>query len=154
MAKKSNGRSRSSPSEQLRRLLIDEGFKETLGWLKVEATDSAPAAEGDSDPAAEGQDSAGPKSAAERQAEQTVRDKENGWARCYAKAPNDPDAKELVSQVAKAIESPLMRQAIKVTLDRPNSVFRGEKVRGLRGIRRVVVCRLIGDDGVGGVGAA
>ena len=59
MAKKSNSRSRSSPSEQLRRLLIDEGFKETLGWLKVEATDSGPAAEGASDLAAEGQDSAG-----------------------------------------------------------------------------------------------
>ena len=56
--------------------------------------------------------------------------------------------------MAKAIESPLMRQAIKVTLARPNSVFMGERVRGLRGIRRVVVCRLIGDDGVGGVGVA
>ncbi|MGA7973197.1 MAG: hypothetical protein WCA36_10350 [Pseudolabrys sp.] len=139
MAKKSNGR--SSPSEQLRRLLIDEGFKETLVWQQAEPAESGPTA-------AE-QDSTGPKSAAERQAEQTVRDKENSWARCYAKAPNDPDAKELVSQVAKAIDSPLMRQAIKVTLARPHSVFRGEKVRGLRGIRRVVVCRLIGDDGVG-----
>ena len=54
--------------------------------------------------------------------------------------------------MAKAIESPLMRQAIKVTLAHPRSVFMGEKVRGLHGIRRVVVCRLIGDDGVG-VGA-
>ena len=146
MAKNGNGR--SSPSEQLRRLLIGEGFKETLVWQQAEPAESGPAA------AAKEQEAAGPKSAAERQAEQTVRDKENGWARCYAKAPNDPDAKELVSQVAKAIESPLMRRAIKVTLARPNSVFMGERVRGLRGIRRVVVCRLIGDDGVGGVGVA
>lgn len=138
MSENSNGRSQSSPSERLRRLLIGEGFKQALVWLHDEATDAT----------TDGQDSTGPKSAAERQSAQTKRDKENGWARCYAKAPNDPDARALVSLVAGAIESPLMRRAIRATLAHPSSVFVGEKVRGLRGIRRVVVRRLIGNSGV------
>lgn len=74
--------------------------------------------------------------AAERQRTQTLRDEIKGWARCYAKAPDDPDAREIVAMVAKAIISPPIRKAVRVAVAHPEYVFMGEKVAGLSGFDR------------------
>jgi hypothetical protein len=82
--------------------------------------------------------------ATQRQREQTLRDAAEGWARYYAKAPDEPDAREVVALVAKAIKSLPIRRAVRVTVAHPQYVFIGEKVAGLGGVRGMVVRRLIG----------
>jgi hypothetical protein len=87
---------------------------------------------------------------AKRQAEQKIRDKEAGLARCYAKAPDDDDARSIVSLVGNTIK-PLhdktalhIRTALRLTIEHPRSVFIGEKVLRLGGIRGIIVRWLIG----------
>jgi hypothetical protein len=82
--------------------------------------------------------------AAARQRAQTHRDEGKGWARCYAKAPDDPDAREIVAVVAKAIESLSIRRAVRLAVVHPQYVFVGAKIAGMGGIRGIVVRRLIG----------
>ena len=133
------------PSEKLRRLLLKENFRQALVWLKDSRCRTG-------EPFSEerGEEHRGkPKSASARQDEQTVRDKANGWRRCYAKAWDTPEARAIVSSVAKATEFPFMVQAIRLVIDHPESVFIGEKVRTLRGVRGVIVRRLIGAIDVG-----
>ncbi len=113
-----------------------EGFEETLVWLQ-----SGPCSSDEI--TGDGKETKA-KTAAERQAEQTIRDEDDGWKRCYAKAPDDPDARDLVAMVAKAIASPIVRRAVRMTVTRPQSVFVGERLRGLSRIRRWIVQRLIG----------
>jgi hypothetical protein len=97
------------------------------------------------EPSAEEDDEEKKKSdAAKRQREQTLRDEQKGWARCYAKAPDDPDAREVVAMVATAIKSLPIRRAVRLAVTHPQYVFIGEKVAGLGGIRGMLVRKLIG----------
>ena len=113
-----------------------EGFEETLVWLQ-----SGPCG---SDETPEEGDESKAKTAAERQAEQKIRDESVGWKRCYAKAPDDPDAREIVAMVAKAIASPIVRKAVRIAVMRPQTVFVGERVCALPRIRHWIAHRLIG----------
>jgi hypothetical protein len=125
-----------TPSAGLRHLMELEGFEEALVWRQSGPCSSDEAA-------GEGKEK-NAKTAAERQAEQKKRDEDDGWKRCYAKAPDDPDAREIVAMVAKAIASPVVRKAIRLAVTRPQTVFVGERVHGLLGIRRWIVRWLIG----------
>jgi hypothetical protein len=117
--------------------MLAEGFEKAVVWLQADTCAS-------DDPPTEGAKKTKTKTAAERQTEQAIRDEESGWKRCYAKAPDDDDARALISLVAKAIISPVVRRAIKLAIAHPGSVFLGEKVRALRGPRGYVVRTLTG----------
>ncbi len=126
-----------SPSANLLKLIVAEGFWEAVVWLQ---TDLPPSNE----PSVGETKETKAKTATERQADQTVRDEDNHWKRCYAKAPDDPDARALVAMVAKAIVSTDVRKAIRLVIENPELALIGEKVRGLRGVRSWIVRWLIG----------
>jgi hypothetical protein len=133
---------RPYPSKRLLALMVAEGFGEAFVWQqKAGGTSGEPPGEPPDDEKT---------NEAKRQAEQKIRDKEAGLARCYAKTPDDDDARSIVSLVGNTIR-PLhdktalhIRTALRLTIEHPQSVFIGEKVRALRGVRSVVVRRLIG----------
>jgi hypothetical protein len=113
---------------------------QTTDAPRVQPSDTPPV-----EPSAEEDDEKKKKiDAAERQREQTLRDEGEGWARCYAKAPDDPDAREIVAMVAKAIKSLPIRRAVRLAVTHPQYVFIGAKAAGLGGIRGMVVRKLIG----------
>jgi hypothetical protein len=125
-----------SPSPRLLHLMELEGFEKTLVWRQSGPCDSGEGFKEGNEKKA--------KTAAERQAEQTIRDEDVGWKRCYAKAPDDADARDLVAIVAKAIASPIVRRAVRIAVTRPQTVFVGERVHRLLGIRRWIVRWLMG----------
>ncbi|MBX9842118.1 MAG: hypothetical protein K2Z80_09965, partial [Xanthobacteraceae bacterium] len=70
---------------------------------------------------------------AERKAEQRERDLAEGWRQHNVKAPDDPDARELLSYVAQALKSKKLRRIIRSALSDPDLVMIGRRVRRLRG---------------------
>lgn len=140
----------ASPSPDLRRRMVGEGFVKAVVWQQVAdrcTPDAPPVQPPDAppvEPPDEEKDEKRKAEAKKRQRAQTIRDEEEGWARCYAKTLDDPDAREVVAMVGKAIVSQLVRRAVRVAVVRPQSVFIGEKVAGLRGMRGALVRRLIG----------
>ena len=63
---------------------------------------------------------------------------------CYAKTENDPDARALVSAVAKGIVGkPTVRAAMWLAIRNPDIVFLGERISRLGRIGRSIVRALI-----------
>jgi hypothetical protein len=116
-------------------LMESEGFEEMLVWRQSCVSGS--------NRASDEVDGKKAKTASERQADQTIRDETSGWKRCYAKAPDDPDAGEIVAMVARAIESPFVRKAIRIAVARPQTVFVGERVLVLTGIQKWIIRWLV-----------
>ena len=70
---------------------------------------------------------------AQRKAEERERDLAAGWRQHNVKAPDDADARELLSFVAQALKSPKLRKAIRLTLADPDLISIGRRVRRLKG---------------------
>lgn len=114
------------------KLLRDHGFQQRTAWI-----------EGEADSEQDGIQAGGAKSAAaKKKTEQRVKDRKNGWAECHAKAPDDCDARALVSLVAKSIKDENVRAMIWLAIRNANTIFLGEQLIHLGRIRRFIV-RLI-----------
>lgn len=70
---------------------------------------------------------------AQRKAEERERDLAAGWRQHNVKAPDDADARELLSSVAQALKSQKLRKAIRLTLADPDLITIGRRVRRLKG---------------------
>jgi hypothetical protein len=81
---------------------------------------------------------------AKRKRDQRIADKAAGWAQCHAKAPDDADARELVSLVATGIMDPTFRAAIWIAVRKPHIVSLGAQVYRLAGVRRFILRSIIG----------
>ncbi len=52
----------------------------------------------------------------------------NGWRQCNVNAPHDSDARRLLSEVGKSIESRRVRSAVRMALRDPDLVLQGERI--------------------------
>ena len=111
------------------KLLEDHGFEKRSAWLRLgNDVDSH------RDAATETREK--PKSKqAEAKVKQRREDRKNGWAECYAKAPDHDDARRLIAEIGKAIRAPRMRKAIRIVLRNPRTALVGEKVLRRQGLR-------------------
>lgn len=70
---------------------------------------------------------------AKRKTEQRERDLIEGWRQHNVKAPDDADARELLSHIAQAIKSKKVRKIVRAALADPELIVIGRRVRRLRG---------------------
>ena len=119
-------------------LLTADGYVQKLAWIQLgnghEGVDEkdAPPTEKPLSPEAQ------------RKRDQRTADKAAGWSQCHAKAPDDADARELVSLVATGIMDPAFRAAIWMAARNPHIVSLGAQVQRLAGIRRFIVRSIVG----------
>jgi len=81
---------------------------------------------------------------AKRKAAQRERDLAEGWRQHNVRAPDDPDARELLGHLAQAMKSKKVRKIIRAVLADPELVVIGRRVRRLRGDAGVQVRNLLG----------
>jgi hypothetical protein len=127
-------------------LLQDHGFAERSAWIRLGEGGHGERRLGEK-----------PKSKqAGAKAKQRREDRKNGWAECYAKAPDDDDARRLIADVGKAIKDPRTRRAIRIALRNPCAVLLCERVLHTKGIKsriaRVVLAGCLGRAPKSGVG--
>lgn len=120
----------SEPSEQSGEPapLISKARLKRDGWREVQAF--IPPSE---PPPPTGTEVPGPRTDAERKADQRKRQLADGLKQLNVVAPEDDDARALVMQVAKAIGSKTVRRDIAAVLADRELVKIGRKVRRLRG---------------------
>jgi len=106
------------------------GWRETKAFIEPD---------GIADPATENRTAE-----ATRKAEQRERDLAEGWRQHNVKAPDDADARELLSHIAQAIESKRFRKILRTVLADPDLVVIGRRVRRLRGEAGTQVRTLLG----------
>jgi hypothetical protein len=124
-----------SDEQLLFSLLRDHHFEERPAWVRLTGAQdgSAPA------------DRAKPKSKqAEAKVKQRTRDRENGWAECYAKAPDDDEARRLIAEVGKALKDPCTRRGLRILLRNPRTALVGERVFRRRGLRWFIARLVLG----------
>ena len=111
------------------RILQEHGFAERSAWIRLGENGHGGTRNGKK-----------PKSKqAAAKAKQRHEDRKNGWAECYAKAPDDDDARRLIADVGKAIKDPRTRRAIRIVLRSPCAALLGDKVQRRNGIRWRIV---------------
>ena len=119
-----------APSPELARRMRSEGMRAKTGWF-YEGTQH-PGTHAEAASAGEEAGEQTHREQRERQQQQTKRDSENNWRRCYAKAPDDDDARALVSRVARAIADPTTRRAVNIAVEHPQAAILGDKLRKTR----------------------
>jgi hypothetical protein len=82
--------------------------------------------------------------AAQRKAAERERDLANGVRQVNVKVVDDPQARDVVSQVAAAMKSRKMRSVVRMVLTDPELCAIGLKVRRLRGERGEYVRKVLG----------
>lgn len=134
-ARKESGQSPGEfPSnEELRETLLKKGWIETTAL--VEPDTEVPSRNNSGQARSAG---------AARKAEQRERDLAAGWKQHNVKAPDDADARELLSFVAQVIKSKKARQIIRVALADPDLIRIGRRVRRLGGEPGTRVRQLLG----------
>ncbi|MCW5688734.1 MAG: hypothetical protein KIT76_09340 [Pseudolabrys sp.] len=116
-------------------LLRDHHFEERPAWVRLAGVETG----------GKGAGGAKPKSKqAEAKAKQRVHDRENGWAECYAKAPDDDEARRLIAEVGKALKDPRTRRGLRILLRNPRAALLGERVFRRRGIRWFIARLVLG----------
>lgn len=118
------------PTPELAQQMRSQGLRPRLAWVHEPGRTEEDAKERKR------------RKARERQRRQTERDTTK-WARCYAKAPDDDDARALVNKIARAIADPEIRRAVRLALENPPVVFLGFKVFQAEGFRRWLLRRLL-----------
>jgi hypothetical protein len=106
------------------------GWKETTAFIEPD---------GAAEPATEEQSPE-----AKRKADQRERDLAEGWRQHNVKAPDDADARELLTHLAQAIKSKKLRKVVRAVLADPDLVVIGRRVRRLRGEDGAQVRKLLG----------
>lgn len=106
------------------------GWKETTAFIEPD---------GAAEPATEAQSAE-----AKRKADQRERDLAEGWRQHNVKAPDDADARELLTHLAQAIKSKKLRKAVRAVLADPDLIMIGRRVRRLRGEPGTQVRKLLG----------
>ena len=129
------GTADSSPaSADLAKRLRTEGFALALAYVRQAARSDAATAEGTSGDT----DERKRHMQRERQRKKTDRDAPN-WRRCYARAPNDPDARDLVAEVARVIADPRAREAVRIAVENPQAAFLGRRILAIAALLRLPV---------------
>lgn len=105
------------------------GWRETTAFIEPDGT---------IDPATENRSAE-----ATRKQEQRERDLAEGWRQHNVRAPDDPDARELLSHLAQAIKSKKLRKTLRAVLADPDLVVIGRRVRRLRGEASTQVRQLL-----------
>jgi hypothetical protein len=127
------------PSFELRRQMLAEGPQPIVSWYKSSATgpkDQSPAD--------------GPMDAKTRQEEQKQRDKDAGLARFHVKTADDDETRKMLSNIGRkfaegrAAKTDVYHEAFRLTAGNPQIAVIGTRVLELRGVRRLLVLRLIG----------
>jgi hypothetical protein len=127
------------PSPELRRQMLAEGLRPIVSWYK------SPAIGLKGQPTSDG-----PKSAKQRQDEQKERDKDAGLARFHVKTADDDESRKILSNIGRkfaegrAAKTDVYHEAFRLTAGNPQIALIGARVLGLRGVRRLLVLRLIG----------
>ena len=109
----------NSKKQSLKQKLRLAGWRETTAF--IEPDDSAEGVSEKQSPAAK------------RKPEQRERDLIVGWRQHNVKAPDDSDARELLSHIAQVIKSKKIRKIIRAALADPELIVIGRRVRRLRG---------------------
>jgi hypothetical protein len=123
------------------KLLVADGYVQKLGWFQL-GDAGEDVQEEDKEDAAATEKPLSPE--AERKRTQRKADKAAGWAQCHARAPDDADARELVSLVATGIIDPAFRAAIWIAVRNRHIVNLGARVLRLTGVRRLIMRLIIG----------
>lgn len=105
-------------------------YEQVLAWIKRRDTGSK------KEPPTEK-----PKSAdATRKTKQRAEDKKQGWDQCNIKAPDDDEARSLLSEIATGMkDNPEFRTAIRIALKNPEIVMLGATVHALKGFWGLIV---------------
>jgi hypothetical protein len=115
---------RKAASPDLAKRLRAEGFALTLAYTKdTELSETATAHA----TCKNGSDERKRSMQRERQRSQAERDASK-WRRCYAKAPDDADARALVAKVARLIADPVVREAVRIAVESPKAALIGRRV--------------------------
>jgi hypothetical protein len=117
--------SSAADKSSLKSLLRDAGWKEAKAFIEPGCTHSFISQDDE--------ESSERSSEARRKAEQRARDLANGWRQLNVRAPDDPDARELLVHIAEAIRSKTVRRNIRAVMADPALVMIGRRVRRLRG---------------------
>ena len=129
------------PGLDLEELFRAHGYEKKSAWVEAR-TDDCETRNDDSDDKTT--NAKKPRTAAaERKAAQRDRDRERGWAECHAKAPDDEDARKLISLIASAIGDPEIRAAFWITVENHRTAMIGAKVIGLSGLRKLIINALL-----------
>lgn len=123
------------------KLLVAGGYVQKLGWFKL-GDAGEDAHKEDKEDTGASEEPLSPEAARKRK--QRSGDKAAGWAQCHAKAPDDADARELVSLVATAIMDPAFRAAIWIAVRNPHIVNLGARAHRLTGVRWLILRLLVG----------
>jgi hypothetical protein len=117
--------------ETFTRFLRNHGYEQVVAWIECQNPQKNSEATNEKINGEEEEEN----EATRRKREQRVRDKALGWLQCNVKAPDDEEARTLLSEIALRMkDDPVFRAAIRITLKDPEIVLFGARLHSLKGI--------------------
>lgn len=138
------GNDHGGGADVLFRLLHAHGFEKRSAWIQLNHGASGKMPPGDGANGGAPPDDRPKSRQAKAKAKQRHEDRKNGWAECYAKAPDDDDARRLIAEIGKAIKDPRTRKAIRIALNDPRTALLGKKALAKRGFRWRIAHAVLG----------